>query len=263
MVAEAIEGHHRIQVEIVPMAVKGDFTPARDRARSMGLFTSTLEEALIQGGIDMAVHSIKDVPSTLPEELELAAALPRGVVWDGLVSSVPLEKISSPIGVSSPRRRAQWKRSAPHLDQVEISGNIDTRLKKLEEGECTALVQAACGMDRIRFQNYSLLKDRKYFLPAPCQGIIGIEIAKCRDDLKKLLAPINHKPTFKAMNAERKFVKLGEFSCQTPVSCLFEASGEKSILRAELFRDDFTSVRVDLESTSDSIVEEAVGKIRR
>ena len=263
LVASSLKKCHGIEVKVVPMAVEADTKPDARERRAVGMFTSTLEKALMSGEVDMAVHSIKDLPSLMPEALHIAATLKRGSPWDALVSDLSPDQISSSVGVSSPRRQAQWHRFMPGLKQVEIRGNVDTRIKKYQAGECGALVLAACGLDRIGFGEYTLLDDGENFLPAPCQGIIGVQILKSRRDLHQLLQHINHQETFLAMTMERRFVRMGAFSCQTPVSCLCQVKKGKLTFSAELFKRDTTFARADLEGTSQSIVDQALEMIKK
>lgn len=190
-----------------------------------GLFIKEIEEALDGGDIDVAVHSLKDVPSIIPEQFELVAFLPRADARDAWVhptgrhfSDMPA---GSRIGTGSPRRRTQLKRLRPDIEVLEIRGNVDTRLAKARAGEYDGLLLATAGLVRLGFDD--AITGHFTFseiTPAAGQGIVGIEIRKNRDDLREPLAKINDADADTAARVERGV--LGRFGtlldCYTPIA---------------------------------------------
>jgi hydroxymethylbilane synthase len=190
-----------------------------------GLFIREIEEALLEGVIDIAVHSLKDLPTEFPEGLELGGVLKRGDPRDALVSrnGRKLGELTDEdrVATSSLRRRAQLLHLRPGLEVVDIRGNVDTRLRKLEEGESTAVVLAASGLQRAghahRITEYL---DPAVMLPAVGQGIIAIEKRGNDEEAASILQHINHQDTFMAAEAERRFMRILEGGCQVPIGCL-------------------------------------------
>ena len=189
-----------------------------------GLFTKEIENHLIEGDIDLAVHSLKDLPVDLPEELALQAVLPRGDVRDALISRTgrTLQEISpgETIATSSVRRKAQLLAYNGALEITDIRGNIDTRLRKLEAGNSDALIVAACGVIRAGYsEKITEFLPIEIMLPAAGQGIIGIEVRKDDEALERLLQPINDTDTFVMATAERAFLAALGGGCQVPIGC--------------------------------------------
>ena len=197
-----------------------------------GLFITEIEEALLSGEIDLAVHSLKDLPTELPEDLELGAVLKREDARDALVSrsGKTLDEFSpeETIATSSLRRKAQLLHHNPDYRIVDIRGNIDTRLKKLENGACDALVLAASGLKRAGYANrITEYLDPELMVPAACQGVIGIEVRSNNQEVKSMMQAINHEATMSAVLGERAFLGVLEGGCQVPIGCLSGAHGEK------------------------------------
>jgi len=190
---------------------------------SVGLFTSEIERALLDGKIDLAVHSLKDLPCELGAGLEIGAYCRREDSRDVLISKneLSLDELpaGSQIGTSSLRRRAQILAFRPDLRCVELRGNLDTRLRKLDESpDLSGIVVAAAGMIRLGWQSrISQYLDRDRFLPAPAQGVIAVEISTERSDVKDLMVGLNHKPTELEARTERSFLQALQAGCHTPV----------------------------------------------
>lgn len=188
-----------------------------------GLFTEEIEERLADGRIDIAVHSSKDMPTKLPEGLELTHFLEREDVRDGFVShgiasfgALPERAI---VGTSSLRRSALVKRLRPDLTIVGFRGNVGTRLKKLEDGVASATFLACAGLNRLgKSDVVTEALDVERFPPAPGQGAIGIESRIDDARVKKLLAPLHHQATGLALSCERAFLAALDGSCRTPIA---------------------------------------------
>ncbi|MGA9583203.1 MAG: hydroxymethylbilane synthase [Allosphingosinicella sp.] len=229
-------------IEIEPIATSGD--QLRDRPISeMGgkaLWTKELDSALIEGRIDLAVHSMKDVETIRPPELALAAMLERADVCDRLVGAPSLDALpkGARVGTSSPRRAAQLLARRPDLIIVPFRGNVETRLRKIQMGEVDATLLAAAGLDRLgRPDCGTLLSD---FLPAPAQGAIGIEARSADRRVRTLLAAIDHRSTHFCVAAERRLLEGLGGSCRSPVAALATIEADRIRLRAEILTEDGT-----------------------
>ncbi len=210
--------------EIKIIKTKGDkiLDVALSKIGDKGLFTKELEVELLNGSVDMAVHSLKDLPTVFPENLTLGAVLKRGNFKDALVSATN-KKITDLdetdiIATSSLRRRAQLLKINPDFNIVDIRGNVNTRLKKMDEGYCTAMIMAAAGLERLGLDNrISELIDPELIIPAVAQGAIGIEIRENDNFIADILSKINHPETAKIASAERIFLRTLEGGCQVPI----------------------------------------------
>ncbi len=196
----------------VPLAKIGD----------KGLFTKEIELELLDGTIDLAVHSLKDMPTVLPQGLCLTAITERANAGDAFVSnkynSIEEMPEGSVLGTSSLRRRAQFLAKRPDLKIVDLRGNVDTRLKKLDEGQMDAIILAAAGLTRLGHEDrIKQIIPQDYCLPAVGQGALAIE---CRSDnfqVRQMLDFLNDTPTKQATDAERAFLGLLEGGCQVPI----------------------------------------------
>ena len=196
----------------VPLAKIGD----------KGLFTKEIEQELLDGTIDLAVHSLKDMPTVLPQGLCLTAITERANAGDAFVSnkynSIEEMPEGSVLGTSSLRRRAQFLAKRPDLKIVDLRGNVDTRLKKLDEGQMDAIILAAAGLTRLGHEDrIKQIIPQDYCLPAVGQGALAIE---CRSDnfqVRQMLDFLNDTPTKQATDAERAFLGLLEGGCQVPI----------------------------------------------
>lgn len=212
------------RTEIVPMETKGDkiLDVSIAKIGSKGVFTEEIEAKLLDGSIDIAVHSAKDLSSTLADELELIAFTEREVVNDVVVSyrkdlSLSTENIK--IGTSATRRVAFLKHFYPHVEAVSIRGNLQTRFGKLQSGEYDALILAYAGVHRMGYDNLIVEKiETSYFVPAVGQGSIAIECHKKLSFEKKEVIQrwINHTPTEDCIRAERSFLKTLQGGCSIP-----------------------------------------------
>ncbi len=202
--------HPGISVQLVPLSTRGDEVLDRSLAAigGKGLFLKELEEAMLRGEADLAVHSLKDVPMALEGPFVLPAVLERANPFDAFVSNTCADVASLPagarVGTSSLRRRAQLKALRPDLDIVDLRGNVNTRLAKLDAGEYAAIVLACAGLERLGFHaRIRATLAPPAVLPAASQGAIAIECREDAADVQALLAPLDHAPTRRCVDAER------------------------------------------------------------
>jgi hydroxymethylbilane synthase len=212
-------------LDLVVIRTTGDAIQDRplSEAGGKGLFTKEIEEALISGAIDLAVHSSKDMPTFLPSGLVLAAFLPREDPRDAFVSRKAKSLHELPhgavVGTSSPRRQALLKRSRPDLAIVPLRGNVETRLRKIENGDADATVLALAGLKRLGLvAAATAVLDLDEFLPAVGQGAIGIEMRDDDTKTRALVGAINDDDTATALAAERAFLAVLDGSCRTPIA---------------------------------------------
>jgi hydroxymethylbilane synthase len=220
--------------QIVVIKTKGDkiLDVPLSKIGDKGLFTKELEVAMFDNEIDMAVHSLKDLPTRFPEGVVLGAVLKRGEVRDALISSTKRTlkdlTISDIIATSSLRRKAQLLRLNKDFNIVEIRGNVNTRIRKMEEGYCTVMVMAGAGLQRLGMDQYiSELIDIDLVIPACSQGAIAIEIRENDPEISKLVDAINDKETLLATDAERAFLRTLEGGCQIPVGSYSSIVGDQ------------------------------------
>jgi hydroxymethylbilane synthase len=231
--------------EVVVIKVTGDMV--QDKALreigGKGLFTREIEEALLAGGIDIAVHSMKDMPVLQPEGLVLDCYLPREDVRDAFVSPTCACLADLPkgavVGSSSLRRRAQLLLRRPDLKVVEFRGNVQTRMRKLDEGVAVATFLAMAGLNRLGMAAVvrSAIAPEE-MLPAVAQGAIGIERRKNDARVAGMLAAIHDGPTGQRLAAERAFLATLDGSCETPIAGLALLEGDTIWLRGEILRPD-------------------------
>ena len=212
-----------------------------------GLFTKEIEDALLSGGIDIAVHSMKDMPVAQPSGLLLDCYLPREDVRDAFVSPTVARLADLPqgavVGSSSLRRRAQLASRRPDLKLVEFRGNVQTRLKKLDGGVATATFLAMAGLRRLGMEAVARSAiEVGEMLPAVAQGAIGIERRGADDRAGALLAAMHDTPTGQRLAAERAFLATLDGSCETPIAGLAELEGGALWLRGEILRPDGSEV---------------------
>ncbi|MEM1373427.1 MAG: hydroxymethylbilane synthase [Pseudomonadota bacterium] len=208
-----------------------------------GLFTKEIEEAMLDGRIDIAVHSAKDMPTAQPDGLVLNCFLPREDVRDAFVSLEEFTLATLPagakVGSSSLRRRAQLLNYRSDLEVVEFRGNVQTRLKKLESGVALCTFLAMAGLNRLDLSEVPKLPIApEDMLPAVAQGAIGIERRDGDDATAALLSAIHDGPTGDRLAAERAFLTALDGSCETPIAGLAELSGAELRLRGEILRPD-------------------------
>jgi hydroxymethylbilane synthase len=208
-----------------------------------GLFTREIEDDMLAGKIDIAVHSMKDMPVLQPEGLVLDCYLPREDVRDAFVSpaapSLASLEPGTKVGTSSLRRKAQLLNRRPDLEIVEFRGNVQTRLRKLEDGVAACTFLAMAGLNRLGMTHVATSTiDTAEMLPAVAQGAIGIE--RRADDTRaaEMLAAIHHGPTGHRLAAERAFLAALDGSCETPIAGLAELDGGSLRLRGEILKTD-------------------------
>ena len=231
--------------EVVVIKTTGDRIQDRplSEAGGKGLFTKEIEDALLSNSIDLAVHSSKDMSTTLPEGLGLACFLPREDVRDAFLSP-KVEKLTdlpngAVVGSSSLRRQAQIKRLRPDLDVVMYRGNLQARLRKLEEGVVDATLLAFAGLRRLGLHEaVTSLIDVDHFLPAVGQGAIGVEIRLGDEETAQLLAPIHHAETERRVTLERAFLREMDGSCRTPIAGLSYVEGNRIRFKGEVIKPD-------------------------
>lgn len=211
--------------EIVPITTTGDRIQNRplSEAGGKGLFTKELEEALYDQRIDIAVHSSKDMPTVLPKGLELSTFLPREDARDAFIGKTAKSIVDLPkgakLGSSSLRRQALIRRIRPDLDVVLFRGNVQTRLRKLDEGVAEGTILALAGLRRLGMEHIaSDVMGLDVFPPAPGQGAISIENRIGDDVVAQMLRPIHHVETGQALACERAFLASLDGSCRTPIA---------------------------------------------
>jgi hydroxymethylbilane synthase len=236
-------GRHVTDIRVIKTT--GDRIQDRplSEAGGKGLFTKELEEALLAGEIDLAVHSMKDMPTLLPAGLTIACLLPREDVRDAFISRKASSLAALPAGAvvatSSLRRQAQVLHVRPDLKVVPMRGNVETRLRKLEDGVADATLLACAGLRRLGLADRitsAIATDE--MLPAVAQGAIGVEMRSGNMLMAELLAPINDEPTALAVTAERAFLARLEGSCRTPIAGLAELDGGRLVFRGMILTPD-------------------------
>ena len=260
--AELERFHADVRVELVPMSTQGDIILDTPLAKigGKGLFVKELEQAMLDGRADIAVHSMKDVPVEFPEGLELYTICEREDPRDAFVSNNFANLNDLPqgaiVGTSSLRRQCQIKALRPDLDIRDLRGNVNTRLGKLDDGQYDAIILAAAGLIRLKMESrIADYIEPEVSLPANGQGAVGIE---CRIDdevTKALLAPLEHTQTRIRVNAERAMNRHLEGGCQVPIGAYALVDGEQVHLRglvgavdgSEILRDEVTGHVNDAE----------------
>ena len=245
-------------VEIVALSTRGDRIQDRTLAEigGKGLFTEEIEAGLLDGGLQMAVHSTKDMPTSLPAGLVLGAVLPRADPRDALIARGPCSIAELPegavVGTASLRRQAQLRAARPDLVVVPLRGNVQTRLRKLAGGEVQATMLAMAGLIRLGLAaEASAALPVEEMLPAVAQGAICIECRAADGPVRVLLDRINHAPTMTAITAERAFLAALDGSCRTPIAALAEIDGDAMRLRGLVASPDGSAVeRVDVTGSA-------------
>ena len=264
--AQAYETRERLSIafglsldsfEIVVIKTTGDKVLNRPLKEigGKGLFTKEIEEALLQESIDIAVHSMKDMPVQQPDGLILDTFLPREDVRDAFVSRIHKSLADIPqgatVGTSSLRRKAQLMSKRPDLKIVEFRGNVQTRLKKLDDGvaECTFL--AVAGLNRLKMEDIITAPiSTDEMLPAVAQGAIGIERREKDIKIATMLEAIHNSTTGLLLSAERAFLEALDGSCETPIAGLAEFKNENLRFRGEILKTDGSEVYSDEQVVS-------------
>lgn len=229
-------------VLLVPMLSSGDKDQNRPLADIGGkaLWTKELERALIDGDIDIAVHSMKDVETVRPDTFHIAAMLPRADVRDRLIGADSILSLTQNalVGTSSPRRAAQLKALRPDLRTEPIRGNVATRMAKVANGDFAATLLAAAGLDRLGLADTGAAIATAEMLPAASQGAIGIDCLKTRTELTPILDAINHADTFACVIAERAFLEALSGNCHSPVAALAVVKNDGVWLSGQILSED-------------------------
>lgn len=241
----AAHGLDPASIEITIIKTSGDRILDRPLSEvgGKGLFTKEIEEALLDDSIDLAVHSMKDVATVLPDSLTIAAILEREDVRDAFISLKAKSFADLPsgavVGTASLRRQAMVKRMRPDLTVVTFRGNVGTRLRKLEAGEADATILAYAGLKRLdQTDRATDILSTDAMLPAVAQGALGLEIRKSDTRLAEIVAPLVHAETAKAVTAERAMLRGLDGSCKTPIAGYAEVSGGKLSLRGMILTTD-------------------------
>ena len=228
-----------MQVELLKLSTRGDEILDRSLSKvgGKGLFVKELENALLDGRADLAVHSLKDVPVDMPDPFELATVMERADCRDAFVSNDFATLADLPdgavVGTSSLRREAQLRARFAHLNIEPLRGNLDTRLGKLDQGQYAAIILAVAGLERLGLaQRVRSAISVEQSLPAAGQGALGIEILQARSDLTKLLIPLSCAKTTAAAQAERAVSRALGGSCQLPLAAFAEVDANNIYLRA-------------------------------
>ena len=238
-------GFEQSAIEICTYKTSGD--SIQDKALrdfgGKGLFTKEIEEALLAGKIDMAVHSLKDMPTVLPDGLEIASVLPREDVRDAFLSPKSAHLSDLPngavVGTSSLRRQAQVRRMRPDLKVIEFRGNVETRLRKLAEGQADATLLAVAGLKRLgKTQHITAKLDPQEMLPAVAQGAICIEVREGDAATCDLLAPVHDAESALCVGVERAFLAELDGSCRTPIAGLATIEGDQLRFRGQILTPD-------------------------
>ena len=249
--------------EIIPIETRGDkiLDVSIAKIGSKGVFTEEIEAKLLDGTIDIAVHSAKDLSSDIPEELELVAFTERELVNDVVISDRKINITSDKlkIGTSSTRRVAFLKHFYPNAEAVSIRGNLQTRIAKMQAGECDALLLAYAGVHRMGYDNMIVDKiETSYFVPAVGQGTIAIECHKKLDFKKKEIITnwVNHPATEVCLHAERSFLKTLHGGCSIPAFGYAHIDGDSISLKAGIISlDGQRVIKVKRSSSFENVKE--------
>lgn len=265
LVKDLLESNNsEIKVELVEMSTKGDRVLDVPLAKigDKGLFTLELDNALREGRIDMAVHSLKDLPTVFVEGTKLGAVVKRADYRDAFLSvdGRSLQELTEndTVATSSLRRKAQVLNINPKVKIIDIRGNVGTRVKKMKNGHCDAMLMASAGLTRLNMQD----EITSYFspdelLPAPAQGAIAVQIRDNDNEIANLVKSINHKPTEICITAERAFLNQLEGGCQLPIGALAKVENDVVTLDGLIASTDGKQIVRDTLKGSDA---ETVGR---
>ncbi len=259
--------HPGIEIEIETIRTSGDRFIDRDLSEigGKGLFTKEIEEALIAGRVDIAVHSMKDVPTWLPDGLGIFCLLeredPRDVFISALASGLGGLDPGATVGTASLRRKAQILNLRPDLVVVPLRGNVHTRIEKIKRGEADATLLALAGLRRLGIaEGAGTVLETDEMLPAVGQGAIGIECRAEDARVRELITPLNHAPTLARVTAERAALAALDGSCRTPIAALAEFDGAGSLALKVLIAKPDGSALFDTRRRGPAAEAEAMGK---
>ncbi len=259
--------HPGLEIEIETIRTSGDRFIDRDLSEigGKGLFTKEIEEALIAGRVDIAVHSMKDVPTWLPEGLGIFCLLeredPRDVFISAVASGLGGLEPGATVGTASLRRKAQILNLRPDLVVVPLRGNVHTRIEKVKRGEADATLLALAGLKRLGIaEGAGTVLETDEMLPAVGQGAIGIECRAEDARVRELIAPLNHTPTLVRVTAERAALAALDGSCRTPIAALAEFEGAGALALKVLIAKPDGSALFDIWRRGPAAEAEAMGK---
>jgi len=238
-----------LQLELVQITTEGgvDRATALSQMGGEGLFTKRLELALLENEVDIAVHSAKDLPSRMTDNLAMAAVPPREVIEDVLITrdDMTLDQLDAGavVGTGSPRRRSQILHLRPDLKVKGIRGNVETRIRKLQDGEYDTIVMACAGLRRSGLDNHiTEILDAQKFVPAPGQGALAIQSRAGDDAVVEAVQPMNHPDSYRALEIERLLLATLEAGCSTPVGGFARMEGDRVVLRAVVLDNDGSKI---------------------
>ena len=237
-----------------PVKSEGDLNLAQPiyQMGISGVFTRGLDATLLRGDIDIAVHSMKDVPTALAEGLEVVAVLERGATEDVIVKS-PASG-ATVVATGSLRRKAQWLRRNPGHSITGLRGNVQTRLEKVSSNSWLGGIFALAGLERLEIKDLEV-EVLDWMLPAPAQGAVVVVAKSDRTDLKEALALINHSNTALEAQLEREFLRQLEGGCSSPIGAIAKVNGEEVIFKGGLFSlDGSKAVTIEKRSTRSNAV---------
>ncbi|WP_029036295.1 hydroxymethylbilane synthase [Salinimicrobium xinjiangense] len=238
------------QTELIPVKSQGDLVLDKPLYEFgiTGIFTKTLDVAMLTDAIDIAVHSMKDVPTALPKGIVEGAVLKRAHTQDILIhKGTDFLNEEGIVATGSLRRQAQWLHKYPNHEIVDLRGNVNTRLQKLEDSDWNGAIFAAAGLERINIKPESYI-DLKWMIPAPAQGAMLV-VAKEEDDFcLKALAALNHEPSEICVHMEREFLRVLEGGCTAPIGALATIEGDNIHFKGALFSLDGQQ-RIGVEKT--------------
>jgi hydroxymethylbilane synthase len=273
----------KFEIKIITTRGDDEKTAVADvRAGRKGLFTGAIERELTAEQIDLAVHSAKDLPSSLAPNTEIAAVLPRDGIEDVLVATTPCDLSSLPgdgiVATGSVRRQHQLRWKRPDLEIVDLRGNVPTRLRKLATDRWHGIVLAQAGLERlglkpnrarVEFEGrefFTAILPREIFVPAGGQGIIAIQIRSGDEQLREMVAGINHFDTRLSLRAEREFLRLLHADCNQPVGVVAAIDGTSMTLRGQIFALGATAPREGVvggaSEDAEKLAAQLFGKIR-
>ena len=258
-VKSLIEMKTKTQCEIKVISTRGDedqSTPLPE-VGDKGFFTAEIEAELLTGTIDLAVHSMKDLPVDLGSDFRIAAVPKRFSHYDVMVTRTPMDFEDLPknatIATGSLRRELQIKSIQPNIKIVDVRGNIDTRIKKLKDNHWDGLIMAEAAIKRLDLDVYYYKFSNDEMTPAAGQGAVAIQVNKVRNDLDQILTKINHNPSSTAIEIERQIINKLEGGCKTPTGCL--ASIKKNTIKIDAYLSDITGTQVIRISDSGQLID--------
>lgn len=251
-----------IETELVEIESFGDIEQdlPLHKLGDKGVFTKALDDALLEGRIDLAVHSLKDAPTILEDGLQLSAVLERANPVDVLVQPVNYKESKSPktIATGSIRRSAFWKNKYPNDEVVDLRGNVPTRLKKVDTLGWDGAIFAHAGLERLGLSE-RISQELSWMIPAPSQGAIGI-VTKSNSDFNETISLLNHVPTRLCVEIERAFLRKLDAGCSSPVGALAEIKDDKLVFKGTVLSIDGKQ-RVNIKKVVElAIASEEMGK---